>query len=114
MVPGAGVEPDSSGSQIVSGEGQSPSLPGQTLSYPGHLQEVKETPHVDNGTEADATPSHPGRSKSTKLAQQEHNINTTLKPHDPRLAAVVMAWDDLPEEVRESIIAMVKAEGKKE
>ena len=84
------------------------------MSYPGQRQELIKEPHVENGTETDSTQSHPGRSESTKSAQQEHNISTTLKPLDSELAEVVRAWKDLPEAVRDSIVAMVKAAKKKE
>ena len=38
-----------------------------------------------------------------------HHIPTDTCPSDPDLAAVVNAWDRLPEAVRAGIVAMVKA-----
>ena len=38
-----------------------------------------------------------------------HHLPTDNRPTDPELAAVVAAWDQLPEAVRAGIVAMVKA-----
>ncbi|MCX5771392.1 MAG: hypothetical protein NTZ09_14150 [Candidatus Hydrogenedentes bacterium] len=102
LVPGAGVEPDSSKNETLSHSGRSLTGSGQDASQVGHSQELAQGPSVNEGTLPVLTPT-----QSRTLG--EHNTSITETAVDPELQTVVAGWLKLPEEVRAGIVAMVKA-----
>jgi len=69
--------------------GQSESNPGLSKSQPGQNQEVTKSPKSMKRTEEVVSGAHPGRSKSIKSAQWEHNMNIMGKDFPSDLRFIV-------------------------
>ena len=91
---------------------------GPFLLQAGQAKGDKQKPHDESRTEADQPDTKPGKTKSTKGTQYEHNgIEPSIDGADEvpaDLAVVVQAWPDLPAPIKATIKALVDSSRKTE
>ncbi|MCK4670763.1 MAG: site-specific integrase [Nanoarchaeota archaeon] len=107
VVGATGFEPETKGDCKLLDTGQKLSSAGKNSTQPGQTQEDTSMVPVELRTGAGLDETHPGRTRSTTGAQQEHNgILLEKVPSD--LALVIEAWGKLPKKLRKEIVNKVK------
>ena len=109
MVPGAGLEPDSSQNESLSCPGRNLTDSGQDGLQVGHHQKLAQGSPVKDGTLTVLTPTRSRTLGEHNTSITEHNRSITESAPDRGLQTVMNAWLRLPEGVRAGIVAMVKA-----
>ncbi|HBC89321.1 MAG TPA: hypothetical protein DCZ94_20460 [Lentisphaeria bacterium] len=113
MVEAGGVESHSRENQILSNKGQVLSADGQNLPQPAVDEKDTGSVNIEGGTKPNLQETSSGHPKTTSGAQQEHNRNITELPENKDLKRIYEVWDNLPEAMRQGILAMIEAAIKK-
>jgi len=108
-----GVESHSRENQILSSKGQVLSADGQNLSQPAVDEKDTGSVNIEDGTKSNLVETSSGHFKTTNETQQEHYRNITELLKNPDLKRIIETWQDLPEAMKQGIMAMVEAVVKK-
>jgi len=89
--------------------GRDESCTGLSVSQPGQGQRDSKGQNVEDRTVPPTSPDDLGTVEKHNTSITEHNRSITETSPPPRLWAVMKAWDELPEAVKEGIVAIVLA-----
>ncbi|MFZ2657440.1 MAG: hypothetical protein WAX69_21070 [Victivallales bacterium] len=99
--------------QDLTNEGQDLSSKGQDTSQPLQNENSANSSNVKIGSEDNQGKTPLGHPKTTFGTQQEHNRSITEMPENQDLKKVFDAWKNLPEAMKQGILAMIAAAVKK-
>ena len=105
----AGSTPAASTTPVFSKDGPGQANAGQTSAQPGQAQGVSSALEGKDRTQDSLSAIHPGLKTSTTGAQRDGVAGHSYGLLSPALTLLIEAWDDLPEALRDGIVAMVRA-----
>jgi len=111
-VEAGGVETHSEENKNLTNKGQILSTAEQVITQSAINEKDINNANVDNRTKSDHDEAFVGHTKTTFGAQQEHNRNITELTENEDLKKIIEAWGNLPEALRQGILAMIEAVSK--
>lgn len=106
MAGATGLETDLEKNEKSANNGQNDAYCGQNKSYAIDNENDAKMVNVNLRSKNDQNMSHTGHPKNITRAECEHNMSRTEMPKD--LQKICEIWQELPEAVRQGIIAIVK------
>lgn len=108
-----GVESHLEENKNLSINGQDLSTTGRAKSQSLNIVNVVNASNVELGTKEGTSETPSGHPKNAIGTQQEHNRSTTELTENQDLKKIIDAWQNLPEAMKQGILAMIEAVVKK-